>query len=171
MVRNTFIIFLVSGLWHGANWTFLLWGLYHASLFLPLILLGRNRRHTGTVAEGRLLPTLPDALRMLLTFLLAAVGWVIFRAPSAAAAWAYLRGIFTQGFHGLSTLGSGADLFTLGLTLPILIIIEWLNRAEPHGFSRQPRRRALRWAGYAALCFVIVAFMKTADMPFIYFQF
>lgn len=82
IVRNTFIIFLVSGLWHGANWTFIVWGAYHALLFLPLILLGKNRRYTNTVAEGRLLPTLHEFLQMLLTFVLAIIGWIIFRAEN-----------------------------------------------------------------------------------------
>ena len=82
VVRNTFIIFLVSGFWHGANWTFIAWGAYHAILFLPLILTGKNRKYTNQVAEGRWLPTLKEAGQMLLTFFLTMIGWIIFRAES-----------------------------------------------------------------------------------------
>ena len=74
VVRNTFIIFLLSGFWHGANWTFIAWGAYHAILFLPLILTSKNRKYTNQVAEGRLLPTLKETGQMLLTFFLAVMG-------------------------------------------------------------------------------------------------
>ena len=87
VVRNTFVIFLVSGLWHGANWTFVVWGAFHALLFLPLILMGKNRTHRDTVAADRVLPTLKECGQMLLTFILATIGWVIFRAESITAAW------------------------------------------------------------------------------------
>ena len=76
VVRNTFVIFLLSGLWHGANWTFIVWGAYHALLFLPLILLGKNRKYTNVVAEGKLLPRVKEICMMLLTFLLVALGWI-----------------------------------------------------------------------------------------------
>ena len=77
VIRNTFIIFLLSGFWHGANWTFIAWGAYHAILFLPLILTGKNRKYTNQVAEGRFLPTLKEAGQMLLTFFLAVFGWIM----------------------------------------------------------------------------------------------
>ena len=89
-VRNTLVVFLLSGLWHGANWTFVLWGLYHGLLFVPLILWTRQRRFAHAVAEGRRLPSLREALQMLLTFVLAMVGWILFRAPSVADAARYL---------------------------------------------------------------------------------
>ena len=88
-VRNTFIIFLLSGFWHGANWTFVLWGAYHALLFVPLLLLNKNRRYRDTVAtitlpdgtiKAKWLPSLKETGQMLLTFALAVFGWIIFRA-------------------------------------------------------------------------------------------
>ena len=82
VIRNTFIIFLVSGFWHGANWTFIVWGTYHAMLFLPLILLGKNRKNTNIIAENKILPSLKEFFQMLLTFLLVVIGWIIFRAES-----------------------------------------------------------------------------------------
>ena len=93
IVRNTFVIFLVSGIWHGANWTFLAWGAFHALLFLPLILLGANRKYTNQVAEGRLLPTWRETLQMLVTFCLVVFGWIIFRAPGMPSCLHYFQGI------------------------------------------------------------------------------
>ncbi len=94
VVRNTFIIFLVSGFWHGANWTFIAWGAFHAILFLPLILLNQNRKYTNTVAESRLLPNIKEIFQMGLTFLLVVLGWVFFRAENLHDACVYLGMMF-----------------------------------------------------------------------------
>ena len=168
VVFNTLVIFLLSGFWHGANWTFLAWGLFHALLFLPLILLHRNRRYRNTVAEGRRLPNLREVGQMLLTFLLATVGWVIFRSPSIGFAFSYLGGVFQQGEH-LSLLTN--DFFFLPAALLLMLVVEWFNRDGAHEFARQPRNRVLRWVGYMLLIFIIVCYMQTSEMPFIYFQF
>ena len=168
VVRNTFIIFLLSGFWHGANWTFLAWGFFHALLFLPLIVLGRNRRYRDTVAEGRLLPNLREALQMLLTFLLATLGWIIFRSPSIAFAVDYIGGFLRPG--SLLWPLEGDHVFVIP-ALVIMLVVEWLNRDQAHEFVRQPRLRPLRWILYMLLIFIIMAFMQTSEMPFIYFQF
>ena len=98
IVRNTFVIFLLSGFWHGANWTFIAWGAYHAVLFLPLILLGINRKYTNQVAsyidaEGnerlKWLPSLKEAIQMLFTFALVVIGWIIFRSETILKAWEF----------------------------------------------------------------------------------
>ena len=168
VVRNTFIIFLLSGFWHGANWTFLAWGFFHALLFLPLIVLGRNRRYRDTVAEGRLLPNFREALQMLLTFLLATLGWIIFRSPSIAFAVDYIGGFLRPG--SLLWPLEGDHVFVIP-ALIIMLVVEWLNRDQAHEFVRQPRLRPLRWILYMLLIFIIMAFMQTSEMPFIYFQF
>lgn len=172
VVLNTFVIFLVSGLWHGANWTFVAWGAFHALLFLPLILLGRNRRHTDTVAAGRMLPSLRELGQMVLTFLLAAIGWVMFRADSIEGAFEYYRLMFGGLFNGgAPTITAPIDAWVVGVSVALMTVVEWLNRGEEHEFSRQPRCRALRWAGYVVVIFLIGACMVTNEMPFIYFQF
>ena len=89
-IRNTFIVFLVSGLWHGANWTFVFWGLLHWIYFLPLLLWKRNRKNLNRVAEGRWLPSLAELLNMTLTFAMVTVAWVFFRAESIGVAFEYL---------------------------------------------------------------------------------
>ena len=171
VVLNTFIIFLVSGMWHGANWTFLAWGAFHALLFLPLILLGKNRKYTDTVASGRAFPSLVELVKMITTFLLAALGWILFRADSIEDAWEYIKLMFTHFFEGTPWISSPMDGWILTISITLLIVIEWLNRNEAHEFARQPRQRWLRWSGYIAILFMIGAYMTTNEMPFIYFQF
>ncbi len=168
VVLNTMIIFLVSGFWHGANWTFLAWGFFHALLFMPLILLGRNRRYRDTVAADRCLPSWSDAGRMLLTFVLATIGWVIFRSPSLSFTGHYFAGMVRGGQFLSPTNG---DFPFLIPALLILLVVEWCNRDQEHEFCRQPRRRWLRWLCYMSVIFIILAFMQTNEMPFIYFQF
>ena len=171
VLLNTLVIFLVSGLWHGANWTFVAWGAYHALLFLPLILLGKNRKYRNVVAENRILPSLRELGQMLLTFFLAVMGWILFRADSIAEAWQYYVHMFTTLFDGSPTLTSDMDAWIVLVSVTIMTIVEWVNRSQEHEFARQPRNRILRWAGYIVLLFMIGAYMVTNEMPFIYFQF
>lgn len=171
VVLNTFVIFLVSGMWHGANWTFLAWGTYHAVLFLPLILLGKNRKHTNVVAAGRALPTLKELGQMVLTFFLAAMGWVLFRADTIAQAIEYYRLMFANLFKGSPNITSQLNLWVLVVAIALLTVVEWLNREQEHEFVRQPRSRYLRWGLYIIIIFMIGAYMVTNEMPFIYFQF
>ncbi len=164
VVRNTFVIFLLSGFWHGANWTFLAWGAYHAVLFLPLILLGRNRKFTGVVAEGRPLPSWSDFARMLLTFILVTVGLVLFRADSISQAW-----------HYLALLPQGGAAYTEGLAactvyVLLMLVMEWIHRAGNHGLDLHIRSTALRILLYYSLI-VIMFFAYTNSEAFIYFQF
>lgn len=164
VVRNTFVIFLLSGFWHGANWTFLAWGAYHAVLFLPLILLGRNRKFTGVVAEDRLLPSWSDFGRMLLTFILVTVGLVLFRADSISQAW-----------HYLALLPQGGAAYTEGLAactvyVLLMLVMEWIHRAGNHGLDLHIRSTALRILLYYSLI-IIMFFAYTNSEAFIYFQF
>ncbi len=79
-IRNVFVIFLVSGFWHGANWTFIVWGGIHALLFIPLFLRGTNRKNTSdVVAEGRWLPSPRELLQMGWTFTAVTIAWVFFQ--------------------------------------------------------------------------------------------
>jgi len=86
VTRNIFIIFVVSGFWHGANWTFLVWGALNAVYFLPLMLTNKNRSNTDTVAQNKYLPSTKETLQMGLTFLLTIIAWVFFRSESVGHA-------------------------------------------------------------------------------------
>lgn len=165
MVRNTLIVFMLSGLWHGANWTFMVWGLYHACLLLAERLIGR--RHFSDTPSWRQLP------RLLLIFVLVSVGWVIFRADSLPAALHYMQqtvqGIMSFSFGGLS-YGLQALLWCV-----VLVVVEWMQRrcAHPLVFSTGIsvfRFRVVRWTVYYLLLLVII-FAHGEEQTFIYFQF
>lgn len=166
LILNIFVIFLLSGFWHGANWTFLFWGVYHALLFLPLILLGLNRRHRDMV-----MLSWKSTAQMILTFLVATVGWVIFRADSMHYAIEYLYRIPSTFFSSKFETLLQPDYWILLLSIPLLFLVEWRNRNADHEFVLQPCSKGWRWMGYIFLIFLIICFLQTAEMPFIYFQF
>lgn len=168
IARNTFIIFLVSGIWHGANWTFLAWGVYHAVLFLPLILMGKNRKYTGQVAEGRWLPTWKEALQMLITFLLVVIGWIIFRAETIGQAWEIMKGICDVSLFTMPMMVVGLKK-TLFFTA-ILLFVEWIDRSQKHAFALMRLPQWARIIAIYALIFIMLEFMGHSQ-SFIYFQF
>ena len=168
VVRNTFIIFLVSGFWHGANWTFIAWGAYHAVLFLPLILTGKNRKYTNQVAEGRWLPSLKEVGQMLLTFFLAVMGWIIFRAESIGQAWKYVCGMCNKNMFTMPDAKGNSALI---LNIIILLLVEWIQRGKSHALELSAIHKGyIRWAIYFAVLFILFAFGGNAT-NFIYFQF
>ena len=175
VIRNTFVIFLVSGFWHGANWTYIVWGAYHALLFLPLILMGRNRRHTDTVAEGRVLPTLKETGQMLLTFVMAVFGWIIFRAESIGQAWEYVCGIFNQSLLSNPLLINRKYYIPLLIAIVGMVSIEWMQRGRQHGMDFASKNYPwLKRALYMLLSVLIVFYYCSGlEKPndFIYFQF
>ena len=168
VIRNTFVIFLVSGFWHGANWTFIVWGAYHALLFLPLILTGKNRKYTNQIAEGRYLPTLKEAGQMLLTFILAVFGWIVFRSESIGQAWEVIWGIMNSSLFTapMMVVGLKKIVFVIG----VLLLVEWLNRSKEHGLAIGNLPLWLRIASCYVLVLVILEFGGNSQ-SFIYFQF
>lgn len=168
VIRNTFAIFLISGLWHGANWTFVCWGLYHALLFIPLILSGKNKRFTGVVAENRELPTFKEMLQMGLTFFLVVIGWIFFRAETITQAFDYLSSLFTVSLMSVpKTAGQSA----LIMNLVIMILVEWFHRTKSFGFEiSYIKSPCLRSICYFILLFILFAFGGHTE-NFIYFQF
>ena len=167
IVRNTFVIFLLSGFWHGANWTFIAWGAYHALLFLPLILLGKNRKYTNQVAEGRLLPTWKETLQILFTFALVVIGWIIFRAPSISEAWEYVCCICRSN---ILSIPNHAGIHALFINLALLIVVEWFQRNKQHSLDIATLPYYLRYCIYFTMAFILFAFGGNT-INFIYFQF
>ena len=169
VIRNTFVIFLLSGFWHGANWTFIAWGAYHAVLFLPLILTGKNRKYTNQVAEGRLLPTLKETGQMLLTFFLAVIGWIIFRAESIGMAWEYVCGMCDVNFFTIFIKKKIALSNVIFIT--IMLVVEWLQRGKEHGLDLSKIKQVwVRTLIYYSIVFVLVI-ASGKSSTFIYFQF
>lgn len=168
IVRNTFVIFLLSGFWHGANWTFIAWGAYHAVLFLPLILLGMNRKYTNQVAEGRWLPNVKETGQILLTFMLAVIGWIIFRATSISEAWSILKGICDVSLFSMPMVISGLKktLFFIA----VMLVVEWIDRDKGHGLSLSGLPQWVRFVVLYGLILIMLEFMGHSQ-SFIYFQF
>lgn len=167
-VRNTFIIFLVSGFWHGANWTFIAWGFLNALYFLPLLLTNNNRNHIEIVAQGKLLPSLKEGIQMLVTFSLVVFAWIFFRAENMQHAFNYIAGIFSPSLFTMPTLLPK----TVFLALLILGIIEWCGRDGKYALETIGLRwkRPYRWALYYALM-VLFFWLGGKQQAFIYFQF
>jgi D-alanyl-lipoteichoic acid acyltransferase DltB (MBOAT superfamily) len=171
VVRNTFIIFLVSGFWHGANWTFIAWGTYHALLFFPLIIIGKNRKYTDTVAEGRILPHLKEVLQMLFTFVLVVFGWILFRAENMTHVWNYISEIFSPSLFTMPFLGYKRSTITL-IFVVIFMLIEWIGRKNQYAIEKFnfTNKWYIRWAFYYAITLLIISF-GGEEQQFIYFQF
>lgn len=170
-VLNTIIVFALSGLWHGADWTFVLWGLYHALLFIPLIVLG-SQRHRDTVAHGRLLPTSREFASMVVTFLLINFGWILFRAPDFASFSEFVSRLFSSSlfnYHGLTM-----KMATMLAWCAALLVVEWIQRERQHVLQIDGYRllatRPARLALYAFIVFLIFYFAGKVQ-TFIYFQF
>ena len=171
VIRNIFIVWCISGLWHGANWTFVCWGLFHAMLLTIYNLFGLTTKYRQVVACGRYLPSVKELLQMLLTFFLAVIGWIIFRAESMSQAVGYLSAMFYKNkFFDPSAL-YGTQPLMFGL---ILLAVEWLARTKQHALQFDTQRpfnhRPVRWGVYYILIYLIIYYTGTSQ-TFIYFQF
>lgn len=169
-VRNTFIIFLVSGFWHGANWTYIIWGGLHALYFLPLLLLKRNRLNKGDIAPDRWLPNVRDSFNIVVTFVLVCIAWIFFRAPSFPEAISYIQGIVTQPF----LLGNEIKFipYYVPPIIAVMLLLEWMvrNTNVEYMFSGI-RYQPVRYGLYFSMMFLIIMFGSFQESSFIYFQF
>ncbi|MFV9550998.1 MBOAT family O-acyltransferase [Algibacter sp. PT7-4] len=166
-IKNTFIIFLVSGFWHGANWTFVIWGFLNALYFLPLMLTNKNRVNTNIVAQGKHFPSLKEVIQMFTTFFITIIAWVFFRANSVEHAFSFIKGIFS------------IELFTMPEVLPstvlvlilMFLIVEWFGRNGQYAIDRiDSFNKPIRWSIYCLL--IVLMFRFTGEeQAFIYFQF
>jgi D-alanyl-lipoteichoic acid acyltransferase DltB (MBOAT superfamily) len=169
-VRNICGIFIVSGFWHGANWTFIVWGVLNAVYFLPLLLLRKNRDNIETAAQGRVWPTSREFLGMVFTFALTVLAWIFFRSPSIGFAIDYIIKIFTD-FHFEVPVLVIRVVFLLSL-ISVFMLIEWSGRENKYaieyfGFSVKPFFRR----GFYCILGLIILYFAGAEQQFIYFQF
>ena len=167
-IRNVFIIFIVSGFWHGANWTFIIWGALNAIYFIPLLLTKKNRKNTDDIAPGKFLPSIKDFLSILLTFTLVVVAWVFFRSQSVSDAIAFLIGFFN--FEQVAF----PPKFPLAIFILIFIqiFVEWIQRSKQHGLEMNNSTvpGILRWVIYVIFSMLVLAYLGKGT-TFIYFQF
>lgn len=171
IIRNVFIVWGISGLWHGANWTFVCWGLFHATLLAIYNLLGINTKYQHVVAHGKWLPSIKELLQMGLTFFLAVIGWIIFRAESMGQAIDFLCSMFTQPFYFSDGNITERKWLIWGLAC---LLVEWLQREKQHALQfpniRLFRYALPRWSVYALLLVLMVMYVGKIQ-TFIYFQF
>lgn len=162
-IRNILIVFGVSGLWHGANWTFIAWGMLHGLYYLPEVLAGERRRKDA--------PGWRDAPRMLLVFGLVVLAWIVFRAPSLSAALQYLRFLALNSTYRMWQLWDWL-LLPVWLTVALMLAAEWRARSDEHALARLPVQVVARWVLYLALVVIILLNLRLYDEhAFIYFRF
>ncbi len=169
-IRNTFIIFVVSGFWHGANWTFIIWGALNAIYFLPLLITNQNRSNLEIVAKGKPLPSVKELGQILLTFGLTVFAWIFFRAESVGHAFQYISQIFSRS---LFTLPNPSTYSVSAIFLIVIfILIEWKGREQKFALEKLGLNWSypFRWITYAVIATAILLYSGKAD-EFIYFQF
>lgn len=166
LVRNIFIIFLITGLWHGAAWTYIVWGLMNALLFMPIIL-GKRVRYRKPVAHGRMLPTLKEFWQMFRTVTIFGCVGIMFLSGTVYDGFAIFKYIIHPSFFSLPDPPTPRIYAFL-----ILIAVEWVQREQEHGldFSNRKIPAAIRWLIYLFLICCIL-FYGGVNQEFIYFQF
>ncbi|WP_316815581.1 MBOAT family O-acyltransferase [Pedobacter nyackensis] len=170
-IRNTFIIFIVSGFWHGANWTFIVWGLLNALYIMPSIIFSTNRNHLGPVAPGRFFPSLKEFLAIILTFSLTAIAWIFFRAESVGHALSYISEIFSSSLFSIPELAKMKMAVITMAFVFVMMTVEWFGRDEQYAIAKIGQWPvALRWGFYYSLLIAIFVFAGSGQ-EFIYFQF
>lgn len=169
-IRNIFIIFLVSGFWHGANWTFVVWGALNALYFMPLLVFNKNRQHLDSVAKEKNWPTIKEFFQMLSTFSLTVFAWIFFRAENIGHAYRYISEIFSKSLISMP----GFKNYTILFLVFIFILIEWVGREQEYALEKLGLswNWLLRWIFYyAILIAIIISQFEGETQEFIYFQF
>lgn len=171
-IRNVFAIFIVSGFWHGANWTFIIWGLLNALYFLPVFLLQRNRQNMEIVAMDRLFPRISEIAQIIVTFFLTTLAWIFFRAESVTQAFEIVSEIFSMTLFSIPDILLEPQLektlhFILGM-----IVLEWLGRKHQYALEHLALSwyRPARWSLYLFIA-ILIALNTGKEQDFIYFQF
>lgn len=174
VIFNTFIVFLASGLWHGANWTFVAWGGYHAALFIPLIVFGKRIKYREVVAASGCLPSVREFFQMLSVFVLTLPGWILFRAKNLHQAVEYMASICNSSFFSMPWLISKGYYLPMIFSVLLMAVVEWRHRTDASNFSPLIRNRYLRYSAYVMLCaltgFFFFYHLNTGD-NFIYMNF
>ena len=175
-VRNTFIIFIVSGFWHGANWTFIAWGFLNAVYFLPLLLSNSNRNNLDIVAKGKNFPSLKEFAMMLTTFTLTVIAWIFFRAENLTHALHYITDMTTNIFNYKFYVQTYQMLSKIGFQflylLFIFILIEWNGREGKYALENFGVKwyKPVRYSFYYGVILLLFLY-GGKEQQFIYFQF
>lgn len=162
-IRNIFMIFLISGFWHGPNWTFVVWGLFHAVLFIPSFISKTNRKYTTSIiAENSLLPSPKEFYQIGTTFILVTIGWVFFRSETVRDSFEYLNLMFLKFEFSIELI--------LGLVYVIpFVFLEYQMRSDERILFRF--NRFYRYTIYIVFTLLIIFWFYGSKSEFIYFQF
>lgn len=167
-ITNTFTIFLLSGLWHGADWSFVAWGGYHGLLVVLLILLGWNTKYDKVVAADRWLPSVKELLQMVCVFALATFGWILFRAETMGQFITFMQQMCTHSLLSKPNIGGMSGTL---LMIVMMFGVEWIMRDKKHGLDLSGvKSGVVRWMIYLTMLFVIFAYGGHAE-NFIYMYF
>lgn len=173
IMRNTLVVFALSGLWHGANWTFVAWGLYNGLLLCCLTLVSMNKKRED-LGQVSFFPSIKTSFQMLGTFCLVVIGWVLFRSNTIADAVSYFSHFAVCSFGLPNYRDVGIQTIQLGFTLVFVVMlqfVEWNHRSEEYPFTLSGIRFvAIRWLIYALLILSFSIFAGS-QQQFIYFQF
>jgi alginate O-acetyltransferase complex protein AlgI len=171
-VRNTFIIFIVSGFWHGAHWKFIIWGLLNALYIMPSIIFSTNRNNLDIVAKGRIFPTFKELFSIGLTFTLTLFAWIFFRAFGVKHAISYISKIFSGSLFTIPEFHGIESALPILVMTGVFILIEWFGREQQYAIANLELKlfKPARWIMYYSILIAILYF-GGKDQQFIYFQF
>ena len=171
-LRNTFAIFLVIGLWHGAHWKFVVYGFINALHFVPYIIRGKNTKYTSIIAENKWFPNRKELFGMFHTFLFLVFARIFFRADSLTSAVEFLSRIFSKSLFSFPQVFNKTDAFILLVLIAFFFVVEWLGRAKEHALEQvlSKSKRYYRLTFYYSIVFLIFYF-NGEEQQFIYFQF
>ncbi len=171
-IRNIFIVFIVSGFWHGANWTFIIWGGLHALYYVPLLMYKKHLKQPHVVAYGRYLPSIKEGVQILSTFALTVLAFIFFRAENLTHASQYICNIFTKPFLGLAQFNDVVHFKITAVLIVVFIIAEWLGREGQHALDGLGKvgNQPIRYCVYYLIIAIVLLFGKKEE-AFIYFQF
>jgi len=172
-VVNLFILFILTGLWHGANWTFVIWGALNAVYFLPYVIFPRMRTAGGVIAENSIFPSFKELGKVGFTLILLLIGIIFFRSQDLSHAISFLNGIFSESLFTIPYYRGIGTAITLLILLVIFVLIEWIGRRHQYGIENiyKIKNGFLRKAIYCFLILIIGIFTYTGRVDFIYFQF
>ncbi|MFB9104666.1 MBOAT family O-acyltransferase [Algibacter miyuki] len=171
-IRNVFIIFLVSGFWHGANWTFILWGLIHALIFVPVLLLGNNTKYKNTVvAQNSMLPSVREFFNVIGVFAIVTISWIVFRSASITEAFSFLGRMFSDFSVAPYFHPSGYRMIDYYILVIAFVCYEFIIRKDERA-PFQFKNKFVRFSLYTIIILVMMLFYDSGvDRSFIYFQF
>jgi alginate O-acetyltransferase complex protein AlgI len=170
-IRNTFIIFLVSGFWHGANWTFIVWGLLNALYIMPSIIFKTHRNNIDIVARDRRWPTSGEVLSILVTFGLTVFAWIFFRAATVQQAFGIIKKICSKSLLSVPQVNL-SEMVIAAFCIFVFMVIEWFGRREQYAIAHLDikLKKPWRYALYYSIALAVFWF-SGGEQQFIYFQF